>query len=116
MIRIRLRRGRGVPRERPKERAATAPSLPPRRRPTAEEVRAALALREELRPALLNPDDVPSSGIAEREPARREVDPEDVPRYTGTVHWMHKSIPVLEIHGRDNPVLSPEEIARMRRR
>jgi hypothetical protein len=51
-----------------------------------------------------------------KEPDYITPDEDGVERYRGTMHWMHKSIPVLEIHGKKNPVLTPEEIVKMRRR
>lgn len=61
--------------------------------------------------------ELPSAGGLEslRESVpEREDDP--VARVTGTMHWMHKSVSILEIHGRRNELLTPEEIGRMRRR
>ncbi len=60
---------------------------------------------------------LPSAGGLESLRERAVERPDDpVARVTGTMHWLHKSVSVLEIHGRPNGLLTPEEIVRMRRR
>lgn len=100
----------GLVKEQPRKRRPTPPV------PSEEQLREAQAARDALRSSLPRAEDMPSSASAEGRVARREVEDGDVPRVTGTMHWMHKSVPVLEIHGRSNSLLTPEEIEKMRRR
>jgi len=48
------------------------------------------------------------------EPESKPSSPDSVKRVRGQMVWLHKSAPVLEIEGR--PGLSPEEMAKGRRR
>lgn len=74
------------------------------------------AIPEFIQPeSVVRLSDAPSSAVVPVEMWDEDTDiAPGPPRVTGHMEWVHKSVPVLVIHGRDT--IPPEEYAAMRRR
>lgn len=105
---------RGVQR-RPGRRPAATPPAPP----TRDYFRDELPLPPEVppfEPRLRPAHTVPSATSHRHEPPQRVPPPNDgPPKYTGEMVWLHKTAPVLEIHGKKS-TLTPADYAAGRRR